>query len=79
MDTGVEQPPHSGKISCRVAGGHVTPIQHCAEMPLADQHIPGVEVTMIQTRSVPVAASSPALKTSTASRISASSPLVSDP
>lgn len=46
MHVEVEEPPQSGKVSRCVAGGHVTPVQHCAQVSLADQHVTRMEVTM---------------------------------
>ena len=47
MNVEVEQPPQSGKVSGCVAGGQLTPVQHCAEASLVDQHVTCMEVTWI--------------------------------
>jgi hypothetical protein len=46
MDVEIEQPPQGGKVGGRVAGGHVSPIQYCAQAPLIDQHVARMQVTM---------------------------------
>ena len=46
MDVEVEQPPQVGKVGGGVAGAHITPIQHRAELSPGDQHVAGMEVTM---------------------------------